>query len=109
METVRSSREIERMFAEGERASHPLLLAIVMKTPSERGPGGRVAFIAGKRLGGAVSRNRAKRLLREAARRAGGPWDAFDVAFVARDALLDARPEEIDRAMRSVLRRTGVE
>ncbi len=90
VETVKSSREIERMFAEGTRAAHPLLIALVAKTPTGRGPGGRVPFIAGKKLGGAVVRNRAKRLLREAVRRAGGPWGGYDVALIARPDLLAA-------------------
>jgi ribonuclease P protein component len=108
VETVKSSREIERMFAEGTRAAHHLLIAIVTKTPSGRGPGGRVVFIAGKKLGGAVVRNRAKRQLREAARRADGPWGGYDVALVARPALLAADPADLDTAMTSVLRRVGV-
>ena len=108
METVKSSRDIERMFAAGTRAAHPLLIAIAMETPSGRGPGGRVVFIAGKKLGGAVVRNRSKRLLREAVRRAGGPWQGFDVALIARAGLVTARPEQIDGAIHSVLRRLGV-
>ncbi|HEY3317688.1 MAG TPA: ribonuclease P protein component [Coriobacteriia bacterium] len=109
METVKSSREIERMFAEGKRAAHPILIALVTETPDERGHDGRVVFIAGKKLGGAVVRNRAKRLLREAVRRVGGPWKARDVALLARPALLGGTPEEIDAALSSVLERSGVE
>lgn len=43
----------------------------------------RVAVVASRRVGGAVARNRAKRLLREAARHVS--WrDGFDLVLVAR-------------------------
>ena len=41
--------------------------------------GSRVAFIAGKKLGGAVVRNRCRRVLREAVRHENGAWPGWDV------------------------------
>ena len=76
MTTIKSSREIDMVFRTATRVAHPLLIALIAQTPEGRGPQGRVAFIAGKRLGGAVLRNRSRRVLREAARRAGAPWPA---------------------------------
>lgn len=108
METVRASHEIERMFAEGRRASHPLLVMLATETPSRRGPRGRVAFIAGKRLGGAVVRNRAKRVMREAARHC-GPWPGWDVALIARPDSTSARADELEAAMRGLAGRLGLE
>lgn len=61
----------------------------------------RLAVVASRRVGGAVQRNRAKRLLREAARqRSWGP--GWDVVLVARgacaDSQLDAVAQELDTA-----------
>lgn len=108
METVRSSREIERMFDRGTRAADQLLVVLSLKSDCERGPQGRVVFVAGKKLGGAVVRNRAKRILREAARRTKGPWGGHDVALIARPALLRASPERIDAALIGLLKQSGV-
>lgn len=108
VETIRSPREIERVFDRGRRAGGHLLVVFAGDTPEHRGPGGRVAFIAGKRIGGAVTRNRCKRVLREACRRAGCPWSGKDVALVARPRLADAPHEEVDRELASALRRAGV-
>lgn len=59
---------------------------LVTKTPSAHGPCGRVAFIAGKKHGGAVWRSAAKRRLRAIARDMGAPWAGYDVVFVAKKA-----------------------
>ena len=96
------------MFQTGRRAAHPFVIALVASTPEERGPEGRVAFIAGKRIGGAVARNRAKRVLRAVAQRLGAPWRGYDVILLAREATGSAPSAELERATADVLRRQGV-
>ena len=83
MSTIKSSREIDAVFRGALRSAHPLMIVMASPTPEGRGPEGRVAFVAGKRTGNAVVRNRAKRVLRAAARRAGGPWHPAGVRRVA--------------------------
>ena len=63
---------------------------------------GRVAFAAGKKMGGAPLRNRAKRRLREAARLTGAPWCGADVVFVAQKGLLKADFLTITKDMRQL-------
>lgn len=88
--------------------SHPLVTALVRETPEGRGPQGRVAFIAGKRMGGAVLRNRAKRVLRAAVDRAGGPWPGHDVVLIARERTATAPAAELDRGLSSIVTRGGL-
>lgn len=108
METIRSPREIEHMFDCAKRVAHPLLAVLVTERSCDRGPEGRVVFIAGRKIGNAVLRNRCKRVLREMARRAGGAWSGYDVALIARPATATAGPEELDSALGAALRRLGV-
>lgn len=105
--TIRSNREIDRIFREGMRVSHPLVMALISPTPPGRGPEGRVAFVAGRKLGGAVMRNRCKRVLRAAVARAGGPWPGVDVVLVARADTASAPAAALDEAVESVTRRAG--
>jgi len=107
--TITAASEIDRLFAEGTRAVHPVMVVFALPTPEARGPEGRVLFVAGKRIGSAVRRNRAKRVMREALRRAGGPWPGLDVALVAREATISARPDELDRALERAAARFGRE
>jgi ribonuclease P protein component len=55
-----------------------------MERVPQHGQRGRVAFIAGKKLGNAVWRNRAKRRMRALCRDLKGPWDGYDVIFLAK-------------------------
>ena len=71
METIKSKRDFEEVFSGGKRVSHRLVRATVLKC--NEGDLGKVAFVAPKRLGNAVYRNRCKRVLREAARACGFP------------------------------------
>ena len=108
MSTIKSSREIDVVFRTAAKVAHPLLIALIVQTPQGRGLDGRVVFAAGKKLGGAVARNRSRRVLREAARRAGAPWPGYDVALVARPETGAAAPSALDRAFESVLARAGL-
>jgi ribonuclease P protein component len=67
-----------------------------------REPGPRaVAFAAGRKLGGSVVRNRARRRLREAYRRQRGlaPADGVRLCFIARQAALTNPFDDLVNAM----------
>ena len=108
MRTLKAPSEIDALFKTGRRGSTDLIVVLSAPTPTRRGPLGRVVFVAGKKLGGAVMRNRCKRVLREAVRRAGGPWDGYDVALVARSRTATASPTGLDASLREGLRKAGV-
>jgi ribonuclease P protein component len=108
MRTLKSPSEIDALFKSGRRGSTALILVLSTRTPERRGPEGRVVFVAGKKLGGAVTRNRCKRVMREAVRRAGGPWAGFDVAIIARKDTATALAAALDAALAAALRGSGV-
>ena len=84
--TIASSEEIGRVLKKGRRKNGSLLSLYYLSRHTEdlcEAPEGRVAFIAGKKLGGAVWRNRSKRVLRAALRQAGGTRAGYDLLLVA--------------------------
>jgi len=108
MRTLKSSREIDRVFRSGSRAGGRLLTLLSVESPEMVGGAGRIAVVAGKKVGGAAARNRAKRVLREAVRRANGPWGKHDVVLIAGPAIGVAQAEEIDAALSCALERVGL-
>lgn len=70
---------------------------------------GRVAFVAGRRIGGAVQRNRARRVLRAAWREVGPRvHEGYDVAWVARQGIAGARTQDLVADMTELLGRARV-
>jgi ribonuclease P protein component len=82
---------------------------LVLSVLANDGGSVRVGVAASRRVGGAVQRSRARRLIREAIRfrldQISGSWD---LVFVARKTLIDASFEEVDRAVAQLLRQAGL-
>lgn len=70
---------------------------------------GQVAFVAGRRVGGAVVRNRARRVMRAASRELTARMrDEYDVAWVARSTIRGARTQDLVAEMVELLARARV-
>lgn len=106
MDTIKSSSEISNLFAVGRRLKTPYLTFIVSEAAEENGAVrvrqhdryGRVAFIAGKKLGNAVWRNKAKRRMRALCQDLGGPWEGYDVIFLAKSTLTASNYSKVLKA-----------
>ena len=85
IDRLRRSADVQRVLRRGRSRAGDLLALHVLPGPDEDGKGVRLTVVASRRVGGAVRRNRAKRLLREAARVQS--WrPGVDVVLVARAA-----------------------
>jgi ribonuclease P protein component len=106
METIKSKQEFEQVFSTGRKANAPLVRIIYLK--NDDACEGRVAFVAAKRLGNAVYRNRCKRLLREASRKIGLPSKNWSVIIFATKKTHDAALGDIVRELGNLLVNNGV-
>ncbi len=105
LDTIKSSADISWLFSHGRRLKNHYLTLIVRERATQENTGmeqhdlnGRVAFIAGKKLGNAVWRNRAKRRMRAICRDLGGPWAGYDVIFLAKSSIADATYSKVLKA-----------
>lgn len=105
METIKSKRDFEKVFSCGKRLNAPLLRIRMAKV--DEGGSSRVAFVAPKRLGNAVYRNRCKRVLREAARECGLPLDGYDVILFSTKDTYSSHPADVARSLRKLIKRAG--
>lgn len=103
MRTIKSSLEFGRVFKGGKRLNSPLVR--ITTCGCDEGTQGKVAFVAAKRLGNAVYRNRCKRVLREAAFHTGLPLQDKDIILFATPATHDAKPDEVGLALEGLLKR----
>ncbi len=106
METIKSKQDFQRVFSCGRRYGHPLVRVTVFR--GEDDSCGRVAFVAARRLGNAVFRNRCKRVLREAARASDLPARGVDVILFATHSTYASSPAEVSAALDKLLSKAGV-
>ena len=72
-------------------------------------PYNRMAYLASKKVGNAVKRNRARRLLKESVRLSNMEIPTgYDFIIIARNTITNAKCAEVKRSFESALRRTGV-
>ena len=106
METIKSAREFQRVYQEGKQSKTPLVRMVFIEDDSAQH--GKIAFVAAKRLGNAVFRNRCKRLLRESARQSGLPVAGWSIILFATNNTHDAAQHEITSSLEKLLVRCGI-
>ena len=108
LETIKSSTEISRIFSTGKRYTASSLTILVQKRDDQHDQTGRAAFIAGKKLGNAVWRNQAKRRLRALCRDLGGPWESYDVVFIAKSSIIKQTYSTVCRQCLELIERASI-
>ena len=100
---LRRSADIKRLYREGQRWQHPLLILFADANHEQLS---RFAVSVSGRVGNAVVRNHCKRRIREVVRsQIPNIEKGWDCLFVARGTLPGATYGEIERAVNQLLRR----
>ncbi|MCL2882287.1 MAG: ribonuclease P protein component [Coriobacteriia bacterium] len=109
--TIASSEAIGQIFKRGRRYNGDLLSLYSLShtlQEAETAPRGRVAFIAGKKLGGAVWRNRAKRVLRAALAQVGGTPAGYDLLLVANSRTAASSSNDVAEELAMLFRKAHI-
>ena len=103
METLKTDGQFERVRRAGRSwASGP----VVLNAAPNGQEGNRFGFVTGKKVGGAVERNRARRLIREAVRlKLPLLKPGYDLVWVARPSINEADFGAVQAAIDETLRR----
>lgn len=104
---LKQRREFRRVAEKGQRAARPGLVLQALPAPGQTL---RVGFTTTKKIGNAVTRNRARRRLREAARLllGDGRIEGFDLVLIGRDATATRDFATLLGDLRGALRQAGV-
>ncbi len=101
---LRRSADLTIVQRQGRSWRHPLCILLVRRGDS---PLSRFAFVASRRVGNAVVRNRVKRLLREAVRyHLDDIQPGWDCVWIARPRLSQASFAEVETAVLQLLQRS---
>jgi ribonuclease P protein component len=106
---LRPRGEFERIRQNGRAWPHRFFILIVLPQPDRPTAPPRIGIAAGKKLGGAVTRNRYKRLMREAVRQVYlNIPNGVEMVLIARAPIADASVAQLAAALRGTLQRAKV-
>ena len=98
-------QDFRALQGDGTVRSHPLLVARFLRTDLETT---RIGLSTGRRLGGAVVRNRVRRRLREVLRAMAPSFQpGWDVLIIARPGIVEADHDVLVGALRRTLIKGG--
>jgi ribonuclease P protein component len=97
------SNDFKRVRSSGKSYAHPLVVLVAHPSTEMQL---RVGVVAGRSVGGAIQRNRAKRLLRESARSLlPSLKPGWDLILIARQPLLGADSQQVLAAISNLVQR----
>jgi ribonuclease P protein component len=100
---IRRRPEFQKVYESGQRLRLRLMTVMVL---ANGGRTSRLGIAATKKLGGAVVRNRARRVLREVFRRVEVP-PGLDIVIIPRPEMLEAEYLTVESEFRYALRRAS--
>lgn len=100
-ETLNRNHQFRLIYKKGKSRVHPILVTYAMKNRMGKA---RMAVVSSKKIGNAVSRNRARRVVRAAYRACGGIPAGWDVVFVCRTKTAFVKSTAIVPVIRGHLR-----
>ncbi len=104
--TLKENKDFRRLYYRGKSDAASCLVTYAMKN---RLGETRVGITSGKKIGNAVKRNRARRLIRAAFSQYEGRLNgSYDIVFVARTRTAEVKMQEVQRQMEEQLVKLGV-
>ena len=105
-EILRRQSDFSAIYNRGKSVGERLVVVFHRKNDH---PYKRQAFLASKKVGKSVQRNRARRLMKES-------WrvleplakEGTDYIFIARNTILDAKQQDVQQSMQRALRKAGL-
>ena len=96
---LRKKADFDKLYKKGSSAADRYVVIFAIPNGKEIK---RTGFLASKKVGKSVERNRARRLMKESFRRMEDIIpDGMDIVFIARNTIAEKKQEEVEKSMRS--------
>ena len=104
--TLRKQRDFSKVYKRGKSKGSRFVVVLYKRNGLEYT---RTAFVASKKVGNSVMRNRARRLMKESWRSAGSKVKpGYDIVFVARAGITVHKEKEVESCMIYALKNCGL-
>ena len=105
-EVLRNKRDFDRLYTKGRSSGEKYVVIFHISN----GLGySRKAFLASKKVGDAVTRNRARRLMKESFRKLEqSVKPGSDILFIARKTITDTKQADVEASMLKALKKSGL-
>lgn len=104
-EVLTGSREFSAVYNKGKSVGDRYVVFFYKKNGL---PYSRTGFLASRKVGNAVKRNRARRLMKESFRLMAPLPAGYDMIFIARNTIDGKSCQEVKRSIESAVRRAGL-
>lgn len=108
---LRKTGDFDLLYKKGKSTGDRYV--VVFSMPNKLGFG-RKAFLASKKVGNSVKRNRARRLMKEAIRNLEKEdsfrqsIEKYDIIIIARSTITETKEREVEKSIKSALSKIGV-
>jgi len=105
-EILRRKEDFSAIYKKGKSVPDRYIVLFYMKNGLQYN---RISFLASKKVGNSVQRNRAKRLMRESYRHICDQISCgYDIIFIARNSINGKKYDEVNKSVCNALRKAGI-
>lgn len=105
-QVLSGNENFRKVYNKGKSVGDRYVVVFYMKNGLDHN---RIAFLASKKVGNAVTRNRARRLMKESVRTMDPLKNTgYDIIFIARNTIKGRKCGEVKKSILNALRRTGI-
>lgn len=105
-DVLRNKEDFSRIYKRGKSTGERYVVAFCLKNGTDHN---RIAYLASKKVGNSVRRNRARRLMRESVRQIGdGFVQGYDIIIIARNTINDRNCADVKKSIEAALNRLKI-